>query len=72
MLFHTGILRAAAQFPLTGVITQNHSLLYATHQLTITMGIVAASAHQNGRMKSAIRPSRANTIQKTLRSTNLF
>ena len=51
---------------------QNHSLLYATHQLTIATGMVAASAHQSGRTKSAIRPSKTNTIQKILRSTNPF
>jgi hypothetical protein len=52
--------------------TQNHSLLYATHQMTIAMGIVAARAQKNGRTKSAIRPSTVNTVQKILRSTNPF
>ncbi len=31
------------------------------------IGIVAPSAHQNGRIKSAINPSAVNVIQNTFR-----
>jgi len=48
---------------------QNHSLLYATHQLTTAIGMVATSPHQIGRRKSAISPRRINTIQKIFFST---
>lgn len=48
----------------------NHSLRYATHQLTMPIGIVAKSPHKIGRVKSAIKPSAVNVIQKTLRSTS--
>ena len=36
------------------------------------MGIVAATPHQSGRTKSAIRPSPTNSIQNTLRSTTFI
>ncbi len=36
------------------------------------MGIVAATPHQSGRMKSAIRPSPTKSIQNTLRSTTFI
>jgi len=52
--------------------TQNQSLLYATHQLTTQIGMVAANAHQSGSTKSAMSPRSVNTIQKILRSTRLF
>jgi hypothetical protein len=47
---------------------ENHSLRYATHQLTPTSGIVAPSAHQNGSTKSATRPSAVRVIQNIFRS----
>ena len=36
------------------------------------MGIVAATLHQSGRMKSAIRPSPTKNIQNILRSTTFI
>ena len=36
------------------------------------MGIVAATPHQSGRTKSAIRPSPTKNIQKILRSTTFI
>jgi hypothetical protein len=51
---------------------QNQSLLYATHQLTTAIGMVATKAHQSGRTKSAISPSRMKTIQKIFFSTPQF
>ena len=36
------------------------------------MGIVAATPHQSGRTKSAIRPSPTKNIQNILRSTTLI
>ena len=42
---------------------QNQSLLYATHQLTYKIGIVAPKAHQSGKVKSASSPNSVNTIQ---------
>ena len=50
----------------------NQSLRYAIHQLTYTIGIVAASAHHNGKMKSAARPSTVKLIQKIFRSMRAF
>jgi hypothetical protein len=46
----------------------NHSDLYATHQLRISIGIVATIPQTNGRATSAIKPSSMNIIQKTFRS----
>ncbi len=57
---------------LCGIVIQNQSLRYATHQLATPMGIVATSAHQSGRTKSASRPRMVNTIQKIFRSTSPF
>ena len=51
---------------------QNHSLLYAIHQLAKSMGNVAPSAHQIGRVKSATNPSKVNVIQKTFFSILIF
>jgi|GEM_PF-6102385 len=42
---------------------QNQSLLYATHQLTYKIGIVAPKAHQSDSVKSASSPNSVNTIQ---------
>ena len=49
--------------PIAHLEAQNQSLLYATHQLTYKIGIVAPKAHQRGRVKSASNPKRVKTIQ---------
>jgi hypothetical protein len=41
--------------PWVPVPIQNQSLRYAIHQLKTTIGIVAATPHQNGKTKSAIK-----------------
>jgi hypothetical protein len=51
---------------------QNQSLRYAIHQLTYTIGIVAAKAHHSGKMKSAAKPSTVKLIQKIFRSMKAF
>ena len=47
---------------------QNQSLRYAIHQLAKPIGIVASSAHQIGKTRSATIPRAMKTSQKTLRS----
>ena len=37
------------------VLIQNQSLRYAIHQLRTNIGMVAATPHQNGKMKSATK-----------------
>ena len=54
------------------VPAQNQSLRYAIHQLTYTIGMVAANAHHNGRIKSAANPSTVKLIQKIFRSIRTF
>jgi len=50
--------------------SQNHPLLYATHQLMNRMGIVATSPHIKGKAKSAMSPRTIKIIQKIFFSTS--
>jgi hypothetical protein len=58
---------AARGRPLTQRL-ENQPLCQATHQLRIKIGMVAPSAHQRGRMKSAPRPRTENVSQNIFRS----
>ena len=50
---------------------QNQSERYAIHQEAARIGKVAATAHQNGSVKSAISPSAANVSQNIFRCISL-
>jgi len=48
-------------------LLQNQSDRYAIHHEAARIGNVAAMAHQNGSVKSAINPSTANVSQNIFR-----